>query len=83
MPDGSILRAPVDEKALRQIAEETGGKAYKAASGDDLRSVYSDLGSSLGYRTERREVTSWFVGAGLVAALLAAAGSLVWFSRLP
>jgi Ca-activated chloride channel homolog len=80
---GRLLQVPVDEEALALIADETGGVAYKAATKDELKEVYSDLGSSLGYRTERREVTSWFIGAGLVAALLAAAGSLAWFSRLP
>jgi Ca-activated chloride channel family protein len=80
---GRILRVPVDEAALRLIADKTGGAAYKAASKDELKEVYADLGSSIGYRTERREVTSWFIGAGLLAALLAAAGSLAWFSRLP
>ncbi|MDQ1670421.1 MAG: Ca-activated chloride channel [Actinomycetota bacterium] len=80
---GRILRVPVDEEALAQIATETGGVAYKAASKDELKEVYADLGSSIGYRTERREVTSWFIGFGLLAALLAAAGSLAWFSRLP
>jgi Ca-activated chloride channel homolog len=80
---GRLLRVPVNKQALALIAEKTGGVAYEAASSDELKEVYSDLGSSLGYRTERREVTSWFIGAGLVAALLAAAGSLVWFSRLP
>jgi Ca-activated chloride channel family protein len=80
---GRILRVPVDEAALRLIADKTGGVAYKAVSKDELEEVYADLGSSIGYRTERREVTSWFLGAGLLAALLAAAGSLAWFSRLP
>jgi Ca-activated chloride channel family protein len=80
---GRILRVPVDEAALRLIADETGGVAYKAATKDELKKVYEDLGSSIGFRTERREVTSWFIGAGLLAALLAAAGSLAWFSRLP
>ena len=45
--------------------------------------MYSDIGSSVGYRTEKREITSWFVGLGLFFGLAAAASSLVWFSRLP
>jgi Ca-activated chloride channel homolog len=45
--------------------------------------VYEDIGSSVGYRTERREVSVWFIGFGLLAALGAAAASLLWFSRLP
>ena len=45
--------------------------------------VYRDLGSSLGYRIERHEVTSWAVGLGLLAGLLAATASLRFTGRLP
>ena len=45
--------------------------------------VYADIGSSIGTRTERQEVSAWFIGAGLVVAAAAAAASLAWFSRLP
>ena len=88
-PDGTIesggrtLQVPVDEQALIDIAEQTGGESYRAESADELRGVYEDLGSSIGYRMEQQEITSWFIGGGLVVALLAAAGSLLWFGRLP
>ncbi len=74
---------PVDRETLRTIAAETGGRAYRAASARELRGVYRDLGSSLGYRVERTEITSWAVGLGLVAALLAALTSLRFTGRLP
>lgn len=81
--DGRSIPVPVDVDALAALAGATGGEAYAAASGDELATVYEDIGSSIGYRTERREVSSWFVGAALLAALLAALGSLRWFARLP
>ena len=74
---------PVDRDTLRAIAEKTGGRAYEAASAAELRQVYQDLGSSLGFRLERTEITSWFVGLGLAAALLAALASLRFTGRLP
>ena len=74
---------PVDHETLRTIAAETGGRAYRAASAHELRGVYRDLGSSLGYRVERHEITSWAVGLGLLAALLAAVTSLRFTGRLP
>lgn len=77
------LRVPVDRETLRTIAEQTGGRAYQAASAAELRQVYEDLGSSLGSRVERTEVTSWFVGLGLVGALLASLASLRFNGRLP
>lgn len=74
---------PVDEESLAELAEATGGEAYTAASGEELSQVYADIGSSVGTRAEEREVSGWFIGAGLVAAALAAAMSMLWFSRLP
>ena len=74
---------PVDADALRALAEGTGGAAYTAESGEELAEVYADIGSSIGTRTERQDVSAWFAGAGLLAAALAAAFSLAWFSRLP
>lgn len=80
---GRTQAVPVDEESLAALAADTGGEAYTAASGEELSAVYADIGSSVGTRAEEREVSSWFVGAGLVAAAVAAALSLLWFSRLP
>jgi Ca-activated chloride channel family protein len=80
---GYTVPVPVDSPALDRLADTTGGGFYEAASGEELREVYQDIGSSVGYRTQRREVSVWFIGFGLLAALATAAASLLWFSRLP
>jgi Ca-activated chloride channel homolog len=80
---GREVPVPVDGPALQALAAATGGSFYEAASGDQLRSVYEDIGDAVGYRTRRREVATWFIGAALLAAMAAAAGSLRWFARLP
>ncbi|MGB9377934.1 MAG: VWA domain-containing protein [Mycobacteriales bacterium] len=80
---GQLVPVPVDRAALRQLADDTSGRYYAAASGTQLREVYRDLGSSIGYRRVSREITAWFLGAGLILALAAGAMSLVWTSRLP
>ena len=64
------------------IADGTGGSYYAAASAEELSSVYRDLGSQIGYTTERREITTWFVGMGLLFAFGAAGVSLLWSNRL-
>ena len=51
--------------------------------GDELRDAFDDLGSSVGRRTEAREIGRWFVVGGLVVAGLAALGSIRWFARIP
>jgi Ca-activated chloride channel family protein len=81
--NGQTQRVPADGESLRTLADATGGQAYEAASGEELGEVYADIGSSIGTRTERQEVSVWLIGAGLVAAAVAAALSLAWFSRLP
>ncbi len=80
---GQLQRVPVDRAALASLAEVTGGQYYEAASRETLRQVYADLGSSIGHRTQQREVWAWYVGAGLLLALTAAALSLIWTSRMP
>ncbi|MDP8992652.1 MAG: VWA domain-containing protein [Actinomycetota bacterium] len=78
-----LIRVPANRPALREIADHTGGSFFEAASGEELGEVYEDIRSSVGFAEERREVGSWFVGLGLVLAAAAAAGSLLWSSRLP
>ncbi|NRQ34069.1 VWA domain-containing protein [Nonomuraea sp. NN258] len=80
---GRQVQVPVDGPSLQGLARTAGGGFYEAASGDELQAVYDDIGTSVGYRTERQEVWQWFVAAGLVFALIAAVTSMVWFSRLP
>jgi Ca-activated chloride channel family protein len=83
-PNGTLHGKPVpaDANLLRQLAETTKGKFYQAASGEELRGVYADVGSSIGFRTERKDMSVWFVGLALVAALAVAVPSLLWFARL-
>jgi Ca-activated chloride channel family protein len=87
--DGTIgsgsneFSVPVNRQALREIAETSHGRFYEAESADELQSVYSNIGSSVGFRTEQREATAWFVGVALAFVFAGAAVSLIWTSRLP
>jgi Ca-activated chloride channel family protein len=74
---------PVNRGALRDIADTTRGRFYEAESAGELQSVYSNIGSSVGFRTEQREATAWFVGIALAFVLAGASASLIWTSRLP
>ncbi|MGI5214793.1 VWA domain-containing protein [Plantactinospora sp. CA-290183] len=79
---GQVQRVPVDRLALAELAETTQGFFYEAASVSELKQVYQDMGSSIGFRTEAREVTQWYAGIALLLAICAAAMSLIWTSRL-
>lgn len=80
---GSRTPVPVDADSLREIATETDGKFYEAVTAEELKEVYKDLGSSVGYRVQPREVTQWFVGFALLFGFAGAVMSLLWTSRLP
>lgn len=85
-PAGTIAGAqavPVDGETLRSVARATGGNYFEAGSADELRNAYADIGSSVGYETERQDVSARFIGIGLVLAALAAVASMFWFARLP
>jgi Ca-activated chloride channel family protein len=81
--EGRDIPVPADTEALQGLAEATSGEYYAAESDEQLRDVYSDLQSSIGWTTEPREITNLVAGIALITALLAALGSLLWFSRLP
>jgi Ca-activated chloride channel family protein len=74
---------PVDRASLQKLAETTRGHYYEAASLPQLKQVYQDMGSSIGFKTVPREITQWYVGVGLLFAFAAAGMSLLWTSRLP
>lgn len=81
--NGQAQRVPVDRLALEQLAESTQGHFYEAATTDELKRVYEDMGSSIGHRTKAVEVARWFAGVALVFLMTAAAMSLLWTARLP
>lgn len=77
------IAVPVQESNLRRIAEATEGAFFTAASLEELDAVYENIGSTVGFENELREITDWFVAAGLALLALAGALSLLWFQRLP
>jgi Ca-activated chloride channel family protein len=78
-----LLSVPPDPETLRKIAETSGGRAYSAQDDQQLSSIYKTLGSQLGTRDVKREVTAAFAVGGLVLLLGAAAASTRWAGRLP
>jgi Ca-activated chloride channel homolog len=77
------IAVPPDPETLTQVAESTGGRFFDAPSGDDLRSVYEEIGSQVGFETEQQEITFLFAAAGGLLLLLGAGLSALWFNRIP
>jgi len=80
---GGPRRVPPDPDTLRAIAETTGGQFFEAKSSKSVNAAYAKLGSKLGRKPAKTEVTYAFLAAA--AGLLVAAGLLsgAWSPRLP
>ena len=72
----------VDRGALAKIAHDSGGHAFTAASEAQIRDVYKNIGTSIGYRTVRKDVSGWYVGGAFILLLGAAGATLAWQSRM-
>jgi Ca-activated chloride channel family protein len=82
-PYGQPLPVPPDPETMSRIAEVSGGQAYEINEGDALGRVYENLGSRLGTRNVKREVSASFALGGLLLLAAAAGLAVRWRSRLP
>ena len=80
---GPPLPAPPDPETLRAISEASGGRAFRAQDENKLQSIYKTLGSQLGTKPAKREITAAFAITGLVLLLGAGAASVRLGPRLP
>ncbi len=78
-----VVSVAVNPAALEKIANATGGTAFTAATADQLKAVYEDIGTSVGYETVPKDITETFVLFSMIILFLAAILSQVWFSRMP
>jgi Ca-activated chloride channel homolog len=80
---GETVEVPVAPGPLADLAETTGGDAFDAGSLDELSVAYTDISKVAAYEDAERDVSAWFVGAGIGLLALAGYLSLVWSQRLP
>lgn len=73
---------PPDPESLAEIARASGGRTFTADSAGGLKAVYERLGSQLGHKDEKRQITSAVAGGGLLLLLSGAAMSLGFFGRI-
>jgi Ca-activated chloride channel family protein len=73
----------VDDESLREIARLSGGDFYKAASAEELKKVYADLGEQIGYELKDADASKPWVVVGTLILMLGAAASLFFGQRLP
>ena len=81
--DGKRYTVPPDKDLMKEIAQTTGGQTFSADSLSELKKVYENIGSAVGYVKANREITSRFAGYGLALAVLAALGAISLGARWP
>jgi Ca-activated chloride channel family protein len=82
-PFGEMIPVPPDPDTLREISRITGGQFTEADDADELDSVYEDLGSKIGTKKVKRQVSAGFSLAGLLLLLAGLGTGLRWRGRLP
>jgi Ca-activated chloride channel family protein len=68
-------------QSLKAISDASGGESFAANDADRLSRVYERLGSQLGRKKEKREITSTIAGGGLALLLLGSSLSLTLLGR--
>jgi Ca-activated chloride channel family protein len=79
---GGRLNVPPDPETMQEIAELTGGQAFTVDDAGELGEIYERLGSQIGAREERREITAGFAGGAVLLLVGAVALSLRGFGRI-
>ena len=68
----------LDEQALTQVADLTGGRYFKAADAEQLTDVLHDLPGEFGLVKQNVEITVWFVLLGALLTVTGVGLSLWW-----
>ena len=68
----------VDLPTLKEIADRTGGQAYKAEDASQLQKVFAGLPRDVTVQKKRQEITVWFAAIGALLAAAAIAASIRW-----
>lgn len=81
--NGQPQPVPLDEAGMKDIARLSGGDFHTAATKEELKKVYSQLGEQIGYELQPKDVSRPWMIAGSIAVMLGAAGALVVGRRIP
>lgn len=79
----------IDEKTLKEIAERTDGKYFRARSGDELEEIYTEIDNlektevKIASHIQYKELFSNFVYAGLFLLVLEIFLANTYFRKLP
>ncbi|MCA9904691.1 MAG: VWA domain-containing protein [Anaerolineae bacterium] len=89
-PTGTVLNVEgfnvftqLDEALLREIAQQTGGSYFNAASEEELLAIYDNLDREFTITPEPMEITPLLAGMSILMLLIGGVLSMLWFGRVP
>lgn len=80
---GERTSVAVDAPAMRRIAELSGGQFFTAASEEELRQVYAELGEQIGYEVRRVDTSRPWMAGGVLLLVVGVGSGLALGRRLP
>lgn len=80
--EGETMGVPADTQTMQAVADATGGTYFEATSAGELKNIYADIQTTIGYETVPKEVGRTLMGGAFVV-LLAASGIAVLTSGRP
>ncbi|AEF40369.1 VWA domain-containing protein [Hoyosella subflava] len=81
--EGQTIPVPIDEPAMREIADISDGEFYTAASQDELEAVYETLESQIGYEIVRGDASQPWLILGTIVIAAAGGAALLISRRIP
>jgi Ca-activated chloride channel family protein len=80
---GERTPVAVDDASMQRIAELSGGQFFTAASEEELRQVYAELGEQIGYETRRVDTSRPWLAGGTLLLVVGVGTGLAFGRRLP
>ncbi|RMI30341.1 VWA domain-containing protein [Nocardia stercoris] len=77
------VRVPVDDDALKHIADLSGGEFFTASSLEELSSVYATLDKQIGYEMQMGDASRPWLLLGLLVSAAGVVTGLLYRQRLP
>lgn len=81
--DGERVPVEVDDASMRTIADLSGGQFFSAATEEELRQVYAELGEQIGYEVRRVDTSRPWLAGGSLLLVLGVGSGLALGRRLP
>jgi Ca-activated chloride channel homolog len=81
--EGDRTSVAVDDASMREIAQLSGGQFFTAATEDELRQVYAELGEQIGYEVRRVDSSRPWLAGGTLLLVAGVGTGLALGRRLP